>query len=433
MDGVDDSPDLLAEDQENKGRSDTVDLTDTSLLVDISDSLSERDKVKFTVHTKTTLQQFKKPEMSVVRQHEEFIWLHDRFVENEDYAGIVIPPAPPRPDFDASREKLQRLGEGEGTMTKEEFMKMKQELEAEYLATFKKTVAMHEVFLQRLAAHPVLRQDVNFEVFLEYEGDLSVRGKNKKEKLGGFFKSLTKSVDESLLSGQKDVDDFFENEKQFLVEYHAKIKDATQKSDKMTKVHKNVADSYIQISTGLVQLATIENTELDKIFTKVAEAFEKTRKLEGRVASDEDLKLSDTLRYYMRDSAAAKDLLYRRARSLADYEAANKALEKARTKNKDVPQAEKTQEQSCKKFEKISEVAKKEIGEFKTRRIAYFKKHMVELVELELKHAKFCPWFILVSTELIDGRLGIFDHLLFLPQAQMQLLKNCITALEEES
>ena len=41
-----------------------------------------------------------------------------------------IPPGPPRPDFDASREKLQKLGEGEGTMTKEEFNKMKQELEA---------------------------------------------------------------------------------------------------------------------------------------------------------------------------------------------------------------------------------------------------------------------------------------------------------------
>ena len=39
----------------------------------------------------------------------------------------------------------------------------------------------------------------------------------------------------------------------------------------------------------------------------------------------------------MRDSAAAKDLLYRRVRALADYENANKNLEKARTKNKDVP------------------------------------------------------------------------------------------------
>jgi hypothetical protein len=44
---------------------------------------------------------------------------------------------------------------------------------SEYLATFKKTVAMHEVFLQRLAAHPVLRTDVNFRVFLEYDQDVS--------------------------------------------------------------------------------------------------------------------------------------------------------------------------------------------------------------------------------------------------------------------
>ncbi len=33
-------------------RSETIDLVDSSLLVDISDALSERDKVKFTVHTK---------------------------------------------------------------------------------------------------------------------------------------------------------------------------------------------------------------------------------------------------------------------------------------------------------------------------------------------------------------------------------------------
>lgn len=41
-----------------------------------------------------------------------------------------IPPAPPRPDFEASREKLQKLGEGDSSVTREEFAKMKQELEA---------------------------------------------------------------------------------------------------------------------------------------------------------------------------------------------------------------------------------------------------------------------------------------------------------------
>ncbi|KAK2160843.1 hypothetical protein LSH36_126g00002 [Paralvinella palmiformis] len=238
MDGMDETPDFLAE-EHNKTKSESVDLsTDTTLVVDISDALSERDKVKFTVHTKTSLTDFHQPEFSVVRQHEEFLWLHDTFEENEDYAGIIIPPAPPRPDFDASREKLQKLGEGEGSMTKEEFQKMKQELEAEYLATFKKTVAMHEVFLQRLAAHPLLRKDMNFHVFLEYDKELLVRGKNRKERLSGFFKNVSMSVDEVLLSSQKDGDEYFEHQRTFLIEYHNRVKDATLKSDKMTKSHK---------------------------------------------------------------------------------------------------------------------------------------------------------------------------------------------------
>lgn len=40
---------------------------------------------------------------------------------------------------------------------------------------------MHEVFLCRLAAHPVFRNDHNFRVFLEYDQDLAVRSKNKME------------------------------------------------------------------------------------------------------------------------------------------------------------------------------------------------------------------------------------------------------------
>ncbi|VDN52764.1 unnamed protein product [Dracunculus medinensis] len=258
-----------------------VDLSiNNTLVVDISDALSERDKVKYTVHTKTTMLEFAKCEMSVVREHEEFIWLHSCLEDNEAYAGFIvrfpsfmriqtmdildlfflknvsnkacysdllswtaftrIPPSPPRPDFDASREKLQRLGENEATMTKEEFLKTKQELEQEYLATFKKTVAMHEVFLCRLAAHPIFRQDPNFRIFLEYDQELCVRGKNKKELMGSLWKRFTQSADEVLLSGQKDVDDFFDHERNYLVEYYAHIKDATSKSDRIARLRKSL-------------------------------------------------------------------------------------------------------------------------------------------------------------------------------------------------
>ncbi|XP_071834125.1 sorting nexin-6-like isoform X2 [Apostichopus japonicus] len=414
-DGDDDG--LFDVEDQQKARTDSVDLSsDTSLVVDISDALSERDKVKFTVHTKckgrtnildtlTTLPEFSESDFSVTRDHDEFLWLHTMYDENEDYAGVIIPPPPPKPDFDASREKLQKLGEGEGTMTKEEFQKMKAELEAEYLATFKKTVAMHEVFLQRLAAHPTLRTDHNFRVFLEYKQALDVRGRNKKEKFGSLVKLVTKSVDEVLVTGQKDVDPFFERERTFVVEYHNKVKDSTARSDRMTRSNKQIADTYIRVSSGLNALATLEKSDLDKFFIKVSEMFEKLRKVEARVATDADLKLSDLLRYYMRDTAAAKDLLYRRMRSLVNYQNANKALEKARAKNKEVQQAEKNQEEACNKFEKLSEVAKQELTDYKTRRVAAFKKNLVELAELEVKHAK----------------------------TQVQLLRNTIATLKEET
>ena len=64
---------------------------------------------------------------------------------------------------------------------------------------------------------------------------------------------------------------------------------------------------------------------LQAFLTRLSETFEKMRRIEGRVANDQDLKLSDCLRYHMRDTTAAKDLLYRRLRCLANYEKSNKA------------------------------------------------------------------------------------------------------------
>ncbi|XP_078261357.1 sorting nexin-5 isoform X3 [Rhinoraja longicauda] len=287
-----------------------------------------------------------------------------------------------------AREKMQKLGEGEGSMSKEEFSKMKQELEAEYLAVFKKTVSNHEVFLQRLASHPVLTSDHNFHVFLEYDQDLSVRRKNTKEMFGGFLKSMMKTADEVLISGAKDADEFFEHEKTFLVEYGTKIKDSALKAEKMTRTHKNVSDDYIHLSSSFNELGMEERSPLTQHCMKLAELFERLRKVEGRVSSDEDLKLTELLRYYVRDIQAAKDLLYRRARSLVDSENASKALDKARIKGKDMKQAEVQQQLCSQKFEKLSASAKEELMAFRTRRVAAFRKNLIEMTELQLKHAK---------------------------------------------
>lgn len=111
---------------------------------------------------------------------------------------------------------------------------------------------MHEVFLQRLAAHPTLHCDVNFSIFLEYEQNLSVRGKSRKEKLTGFLRQVTATMDETLLrSNQKEEDSFFLNEKVYLVDYFIAVRDATLKADRMTRQHKAMSDVFIAVCASL--------------------------------------------------------------------------------------------------------------------------------------------------------------------------------------
>lgn len=166
---------------------------------------------------------------------------------------------------------------------------------------------MHEMFLTRLAHHPVFRNDHNLRVFLEYDQDLCVRGnafaiyttsqyieikysacfyilfaffagKNKMEMFGGLVKSFSKTTDEYYLSATvKDVNDFFDQEMTFLQTYHHNLKEATRLADRQTAKHKDVADSYIKISTNLLQLATTDTGKLERFLTKIAETFEKLR------------------------------------------------------------------------------------------------------------------------------------------------------------
>ena len=79
--------------------------------------------------------------------------------------------------------------------------------------------------LDRRSSSPVFREDMNLAIFLEYDKELAVRGKNKKERLAGLLSSFQKTGDELLLSNtQKDVDNFFETEKTFLMTYHGHLK-----------------------------------------------------------------------------------------------------------------------------------------------------------------------------------------------------------------
>ncbi|KAL1376549.1 hypothetical protein pipiens_016842 [Culex pipiens pipiens] len=146
---------------------------------------------------------------------------------------------------------------------------MKEDLEAEYLATFTKTVAIHEVFLTQMTTHPVFRNDSHLKVFLEFDQDLCANLKKKIDVFGGLMRRIGKTTDEILLGATvKYVNDFFEHELQFLGEYHATLKEPALRTEKITKKYKEVANAHIRFSSVLTTLSTAEHGTLEMFLAK---------------------------------------------------------------------------------------------------------------------------------------------------------------------
>lgn len=138
---------------------------------------------------------------------------------------------------------------------------------------------MHEVFLTRLAQHQVFRHDQHLKVFLEYDQDLCAKPRKKMDLFGGLLRSIGKTTDELYLgtTAVRDVNEFFDSELQFLSEYNSHLKVASAQCERMTKKHKEVADTHIKISSCFMQLSTAERGTTEKFLAKTSEVFEKIR------------------------------------------------------------------------------------------------------------------------------------------------------------
>ncbi|XP_063467088.1 sorting nexin-5-like [Symphalangus syndactylus] len=84
----------------------------------------------------------------------------------------------------------------------------------------------------------------------------------------------------------------------------------------------------------------------------------------------------------------SKEIYGAGAKALIDYENSNEALDEARLKSKDVKLAEAHQQECCQKFEQLSKSAKEELINFKRKRVAAFRKNLIEMSELEIRHAR---------------------------------------------
>jgi len=378
-----------------EGGTKAVDLTDTeSLKVSIADALNEQEIVKFTVQTKTTLEKFKGTDFTVTRTHDEFLWLHASIVADPKYAGFIIPPAPPKPDFSQSHGKLATLQAGDAEMPQEELAKLKSEIQSEYLAAFQKTVAMHEVFLIRLAFHANLRDDANLELFLVQEKPIEKKvetaGSMFMGLMGSMVKSVAAGVQGDVLAAHVEEEPFFDTNKDFILKYHRTIKEAVKAAEVKVRFRKLVVHTTSNHATQLTHLGNTQTAhyQMSDIMRKTGQATGTHGSVHKKLAAKEDLKMTDLLAYYSADTGAAKDLMTRRVKAFNEMQRTDKALAAAKLKGKKVIESQEAATQAKAAFEAITKTATEELNVFQKRRAAAFRKGLIQYTQCQIRQSR---------------------------------------------
>ena len=110
--------------------------------------------VVYRVNTKTNLPFFRRNSFSVCRRFSDFRGLRDKLAEKHLHTGRIVPPAPEKDAVGTAKVKMSK----DDDVGHDDFIG-------------KRRMAL-ERFLNRTAAHPVLRADPDFREFLELDTDL---------------------------------------------------------------------------------------------------------------------------------------------------------------------------------------------------------------------------------------------------------------------
>lgn len=110
--------------------------------------------VVYKVSTRTNLPFFRRPSSAVNRRFSDFRGLRDKLAEKHLYLGRIVPPAPKKDAVGTAKVKMSK----EDDLLHDEFIE-------------KRRLGL-ERFLNRVAAHEVLRADPDFREFLELDTEL---------------------------------------------------------------------------------------------------------------------------------------------------------------------------------------------------------------------------------------------------------------------
>ncbi|CAJ1051126.1 sorting nexin-32 [Xyrichtys novacula] len=308
-------------------------------------------------------------EYHVDRTYSDFEWLQYHLVCQEDVhgmQGIIFPPLPLKAQNNASTKVLNRLG----------FLG---------LGEWQPYCKALEIFLQQVAAHSTLSKNQAVEIFLT-SPDPPGRQKVKRN----IFSRLSHAVEEKRKEGHKDIDEYFQTERDHNILITGCTKTAAEKFLDLVLTEQKIAVACGHFSTAL-HLCVEPGEDPDKqAFTKacvkLSEVFDSLKKNMTSVAENDMNTIGLGLDLDSRYQEAEKEMLFRRTCKLVELEHARKNAEKAKPAKKAA--LEEVKNAAEEGFDQISEVAKMEIKHFQGVRVELFRQALVEWCEKQLITAK---------------------------------------------
>ncbi|KAL0978298.1 hypothetical protein UPYG_G00168570 [Umbra pygmaea] len=308
-------------------------------------------------------------EYHVARTHEDFEWLHQCLFNQEGpgILGVIFPPLPAKPSLNTSTKDLKQLG----------FLVMGKDWHTYCLAL--------ETYLQQVAAHTRLSKNKCLEQFLTSS---EAPGCQRVKK--SLFNRLSQAMDGLRKEGHKDVDGFFQSERDTNFTHIGYSKIATERFMDVVLTEQKMSVACGHLSTCLhlciEQKDDTASLAFTKICVKLSEVIDLMKKNFESVAEKDLSSLGFGLDLQTRYQEAEKEMLYRRTCKLVEMEAASRNAERAKPVKKAAMDALKVK--SEKEFAAISAVAKQEIAWFHAVRVKLLRQALILWCEKQLEVAR---------------------------------------------
>ncbi|XP_033750332.1 sorting nexin-2-like isoform X2 [Pecten maximus] len=335
----------------------------------------------YKVITKTSMPDFQKPEMAVLRRFSDFLGLHEKLQTRYLHQGRIVPPAPEKSVLGMTKIKMSKEESGSSDFVERRRLTL-------------------ERFLTRTAQHPVLRKDADFREFLERAGELPKATNTSALSSAGvkrLFHKVGDAVDK-ISYKMEEADEWFEEKQQQVECLDTQLRKLHSSMESVVNHRKDLSNSTAAFAKSAAMLGNAEeHTALSRALSQLADTEERIEQIQREQADHDFFVMAELLKDYIALLGAVKEVFHERVKSYKNWKDAEATLTKKRENKAKLELANKTDKISQAKqeisewelkvekgkddFEKMSAMIRKEVARFDRKRVEDFKSSIIKYLE----------------------------------------------------